>query len=43
MRGKYATILAHTAGRYQRKKFRKAQVRFLPQLIKLSIMVVTFM
>ena len=26
MKGKHATFVAHTAGRYQRKKFRKAQV-----------------
>ena len=34
VKGKHATFVAHTAGRYQRKKFRKAQVRtkILPEL-----------
>ena len=26
VKGKHATFVAHTAGRYQRKRFRKAQV-----------------
>ena len=28
VKGKHATFVAHTAGRYQRKRFRKAQVSF---------------
>lgn len=28
VKGKHATYVAHTAGRYQRKRFRKAQVRY---------------
>ena len=27
VKGKHATFVAHTAGRYQRKRFRKAQVQ----------------
>lgn len=27
VKGKYAKYLPHTAGRYQKKRFRKAQVR----------------
>jgi len=27
VKDKHATFVAHTAGRYQRKRFRKAQVR----------------
>ena len=29
VKGKHATYVAHTAGRYQRKRFRKAQVRYI--------------
>ena len=29
VKGKHATFVAHTAGRYQRKRFRKAQVSLL--------------
>jgi len=33
VKGKYATITAHTAGRYQRKKFRKAQCPIVERLV----------
>eukprot|EP01035_Chromulina_nebulosa_P019606 gene19606-25513_t len=33
VKGKYATFVAHTAGRYQRKKFRKAQCPIVERLV----------
>ncbi len=36
VKGKHATYVAHTAGRYQRKRFRKAQVRYIITLVHSS-------